>query len=360
MRHFVLICTLLFLAAQAGFAQDSAAREEAAKDATTRVPAVVLPTGNQLPPPVVEMSELYSNGPLVNAPGGGSGGADGSLLQNSAPLSMTILGFGHAVSSGIRMADDFTITDPTGWTVDSIAFYAYQTGSTTTSSITVVNLRIWDGPPNVPGSSVIWGDSVTNVLSATRWTGIYRATVTAPTGTTRPIMVNIVGLAGLDLPQGTYWLDWQAAGTIASGPWAPPITINGQAITGNSIQFTPGTGWAPARDTGPDSAQQGLPFKIYGEISSPPGPVLSETFEGGVFPPDGWSSYIAAGDSGWRSSTLAPYAGTTHAYNRYQPSGTLGSKFLVTKRLNLTAETNYELSFWMRRAFTIAYPPDTV
>lgn len=93
----------------------------------------------------------------------------------------------------------------------------------------------------------------------------------------------------------------------------------------------------------------------------PPGPLLFENFESGVFPPAGWSTYIAAGDSGWRSSTVAPFSPVTHAFNRYQPAGTMGSKFLVTKRLNIPSAANtYEITFWARRVFTSPFPPDTV
>ena len=30
---------------------------------------------------------------------------------------------------------------------------------------------------------------------------------------------------GTSLTEGTYWIDWQTGGTLASGPWAPPIAI---------------------------------------------------------------------------------------------------------------------------------------
>lgn len=91
------------------------------------------------------------------------------------------------------------------------------------------------------------------------------------------------------------------------------------------------------------------------------GPLLFEDFEGAAFPPAGWSSYIVAGDSGWRVSTAAPYSGTRHAFNRYQSAGTMGSKFLVTRRVTLpSVRAAYELSFYMRRVFTSPFPPDTV
>ena len=81
---------------------------------------------------------LYDNGPLVTHPGGGAGGADASALQTT--LGMNTLGAGHQFLLGYRLADDFTVTDPCGWDVQTITFFAYQTGSTTTSTINALNV----------------------------------------------------------------------------------------------------------------------------------------------------------------------------------------------------------------------------
>jgi hypothetical protein len=179
---------------------------------------------------------------------------------------MNTLGFGHQVLNGNRVADDFVIADPDGWHIDEIVFYAYQSFSPTTSTITAVNLRIWDGPPG-GGGAVIWGDTTTNVLTSTTFSNIFRVTETTGGGVDRPIMENRV-LVDADFPAGTYWLDWQTDGSLASGPWAPPVTITGQAATGNALQSLTDNGatWAPAVDSGTGTPQQGLPFVIEGEI----------------------------------------------------------------------------------------------
>ncbi len=134
---------------------------------------------------------LYDNGPLITHPGGGAGGADASALQTV--LGLGSYGFGHQVSAGNRIADDFTIADASGWTIETITFFAYQTGSPTTSTITAVNLQIWDGPPD-GGGTVIWGDSTTNVMTDTTWSNIYRVLDTALTDTARPIMASTVAV----------------------------------------------------------------------------------------------------------------------------------------------------------------------
>jgi hypothetical protein len=213
--------------------------------------------------PINPNAVLWDNGPLVTHVGGGAGGADASAVQTA--LGLNTFGFGNQFSAGIRLADDFVITDPAGWQIDSILFYGYQTGSPTNpSTFTAVNYQIWNGSPDDPTSTIVFGDTTTNRLVSSVWSNIYRVLDTAMTGTTRPIMVNTCS-AGVTLPPGTYWIDLQADGTLASGPWAPPISILGQTTTGNALQYT--TAWAPALDTG-TITQQGLPFVIEGSVPS--------------------------------------------------------------------------------------------
>ncbi len=208
--------------------------------------------------PFAPTAVLYDNGPLVTHPGGGAGGADASALQTA--LGLNFYGFNHSVSGGWRVADDFTVTDPSGWNIEQVTFFGYQTGSTTDSTFTSVNLRIWDGPPGLVGSNVIFGDTTTNRLANTTWTNIYRVLDTNLAAIDRPVMANTVSVE-MVLPPGTYWLDWQSDGSLASGPFAPAISILGQTDTGNALQYEPvGGTWNPATDVEP----QGLPFVIEG------------------------------------------------------------------------------------------------
>ncbi|KAB2966320.1 MAG: hypothetical protein F9K18_05765 [Thermoanaerobaculia bacterium] len=208
----------------------------------------------------VPTAVLHDNGPLVTHPGGGAGGADASALQTA--LGMTIFGYGHQISANNRVADDFTVPGPTPWNVDTITFFAYQTGSTTTSTINDVRVQIWDGIPGAAGSNVVFGDLVTNRLASSTWTNAYRVTDTTITDSARPIMANVVTI-GTTLPPGTYWLDWFCGGTLASGPWAPPVTILGSTGSGNAMQSTAGGAFAPLIDVGP----QDFPFVIEGTSS---------------------------------------------------------------------------------------------
>jgi uncharacterized repeat protein (TIGR01451 family) len=222
-------------------------------DSTQQIPDT-LPDSPFAPSPTL----LYDNGPLVNCVGCGVGGADESVLQTTS-LGMNLYGFGNQYIYGHRVADDFTIENEDGWYVDQLTFFAYQTGSSLTSTLGAANLQIWDGPPDDPGSSVVFGDPLTDRLVDSAWSGIYRVTEeTSGVSTDRPVMTVEMDV-NFFLSQGTYWLDWQIYGdNNLFGPFAPPITINGESTTGNALQYT--TEWAPAMDVG----QQGFPFLIYG------------------------------------------------------------------------------------------------
>ncbi|MCF6300161.1 MAG: hypothetical protein L3J52_03435 [Proteobacteria bacterium] len=220
----------------------------------------VNPSGYQIP--TIQGSDvLYDNGPLVNSPGTGAGGLDESVLQNVS-LGMTTLGVAHQDTGAFRIADDFTVGG-SGWDITTITFFAYQTGETA-STINAINLQIWDGVPGDVGSTVVFGDDSTNVMSSTINSNILRVSeASTGTATDRQIAASFVDV-NISLPAGTYWLDWQSGGSGGSGPWAPPITINGQTTTGNGLQ-SPDSGvtWPAAVDGGTDT-QQGFPFIIEG------------------------------------------------------------------------------------------------
>jgi hypothetical protein len=179
---------------------------------------------------------LYNNGPIVTNVGGGFGGADLSALQTALGLN-TLGGNGnHNVSPGnyFYFADDFTATAT--WTISAMKFYGYQTGSTTTSTFTGVYVQIWNGDPSLPASAVVFGDLTTNRIISTTWTNAYRASDAAPTGNTRPVMEVLADMTGCILPAGTYWVQMGLTGSLASGPWCPPISILGTTVTGNAQQ----------------------------------------------------------------------------------------------------------------------------
>jgi len=173
---------------------------------------------------------------------------------------MGTYGFGAQISAGNRVAEDFILADD--YDITSFVFYSYQTGAAP-PSINNINVQVWDGDPSDPGSSVIWGDDTTNVLSDAVWSGAYRQLESAPGDTSRAIQEVTVDVTGLSLAAGTYWVDYQFGGTGASGPWAPPVVITGQSATGNALQSIGGV-WGALVDVG----AQGLPINVYGDCTS--------------------------------------------------------------------------------------------
>lgn len=209
----------------------------------------------QSPAPIFEgpRTLLWDNGPLLNfAP-------DQSMLQD-ASLGMGTYGFGDQIVNGNICADDFTVDSD--WTVQSLVFFHYQTGSTLVSTINDIRAWVLDGPPDDPNSSIVWGNNTTNILTSSVFSGIYRTLESAPGATNRPIMATTCNV-GFVLPPGQYWLAWQAGGTLTSGPWQPPIAIWNQCDTGDGFQYT-STGWAYVIDTN-TGCNQGFPFLINGE-----------------------------------------------------------------------------------------------
>ncbi|MCB8943212.1 MAG: proprotein convertase P-domain-containing protein [Ardenticatenaceae bacterium] len=243
------------LTGEAGtFHKAAAAADEVWAASESRLPQPVYFGPVAAPPTQV----LYDNGPLVTMPGAGAGGADASVVQNS--LGLSSFGYAHQIQGGNTVADDFTVTDANGWYVAGVEFFAYQTGSTLSSTMTAVNYRIWDGPPDDPGSSILINPGMDNSLVDTAWSGIYRVDESIITATTRPVMQNTAS-GGFVLPPGTYWLEWQSDGSQSlSGPWVPLVTISGVVTTGNALQYFNDT-WVPVTSGG---HPQGLPFVLSG------------------------------------------------------------------------------------------------
>jgi hypothetical protein len=203
---------------------------------------------------------LFDNGPLVNCAGCGAGGADESVLQTA--LGMTLFGFGHQHALGYAIADGFDVTDGAGWIVDNAHTWSYQTGSTTTSTLTGVFITLYDGIPG-GGGLPVWGDYTTNLMTSTAWDNLYRVTDTTSGTTNRPVMEQVSAINQC-LNPGSYWMGWNTDGTLSSGPWVPPVTINGQLVTGDGVQsLDGGVTWAPALDVG---SQQGIPFLLEGTV----------------------------------------------------------------------------------------------
>ncbi len=216
---------------------------------------------------------LFDNGTIVTAGPPVTGlpaGASASALQTA--LGLNFYGFGNAKAAGLRVADNFVVPANASWEISSVQVYGYQTGSSTTSSITNTNLRIWNGAPNA-GGAILYDGSAGNQQTSSVFSTIYRILDTGTPGTGRPVMVCTALVPGaLTLSTGTYWLDWQHDGSTSfSGPWSVPVTIVGQTgkAGADALQFDPTANptWYPVIDTGSTGTSnfpQDLAFKVLG------------------------------------------------------------------------------------------------
>jgi hypothetical protein len=104
--------------------------------------------------------DLYNNADMVTHPGAGHNGYDVSALYGG----QNTWGWNVNRDSKFWIADDFTINTQSN--ITEMEFYCYQTGSTTTSSITAIYLCIYDSQPLDSTAVPIWGSEDTNLLTS--------------------------------------------------------------------------------------------------------------------------------------------------------------------------------------------------
>ncbi len=190
---------------------------------------------------------LFHNGPWKNRDGTGWHGSDESIMQDWA----TTYGYSFQKTKKYMLADDFEIPAGETWTIESITFAGYQTGSGTSSTINGMFVVVYDDPPTT--GTVVAGDISANIFTSSQWTQIYRvADSTSGSNSDRPIMANTAVLSEpWVLDDGTYWISIQADGTISPGPYHPPVVIWDQRNTGNAIRSVDGgVIWRPVSNNG--------------------------------------------------------------------------------------------------------------
>jgi hypothetical protein len=207
---------------------------------------------------------LWNNGPLVNVPFGGPGGAHASTVQT--PLGLTQTGYGinfvnplGTFSTSTQFAEDFVVSAPGAWHVTSISVFALVGGH---PHLSVLRGAPWDG-----GIAIASGSA--NESSCPQ---VFRIPATAAP----PVQI-CSWKVDLDvtLTPGRYWLVWHYPTALALGI-SPPVTINGMATTGDArIRTIPcnfgncvPNPWLPLTDGEPGTPAQGLPFVVRGAPAS--------------------------------------------------------------------------------------------
>jgi len=191
-------------------------------------------------------------------------GYDASRVQKLT-LGMVTTGFGHQIAYDYRLADDFEIPEGEVWQIESITFHLHQSFTSTHPTINDVRIWIYDDDPEI--GNLIWGDAVTNRFEISTFSGIFRVSDQfLPLRLDRPIQA-VRCSVDAELAAGVYWVAWSSGGDGRfSGPWATPLVIEGQTVTGNARQYTNDV-WGNAGDSG-TGAQQGFPLLIEGTKTS--------------------------------------------------------------------------------------------
>lgn len=191
---------------------------------------------------------LYNNGPVFDVAG--------SPNLSTLVSPNTTLGFGAQIVNNNAVADNFTAS--TQWNVTKLTFYMYQTGAASTFTFTGLNYQITSSHSD----AISWTSAAVTNGGLTA----YRVTPTTTTDRTRAIFAIDVAV-NLLIGPGNYVLRWQAAGTVASGPWQPTIAPNNPA--GNAQQSLAGAAFTQAIDGGSGVGVE-LPFTISGtEVPAP-------------------------------------------------------------------------------------------
>jgi hypothetical protein len=259
--------TLGMLVVASALLSTAAGAENAFED--TSAPSGSMPTEHGTIWSAPDAAVLWNNGPLITHVGTCPGGTNESQIRPGGNV------FGYAASPtvlGTRLADNFTVGVAQLWEIQAITFFGYQTGGGATNpTITQTNYQIWNGRPGDAGAVVICGSPTANQLAISLFSGIYRTTATAPCpgATTRAIWSEVCTLASNCapcLPQGTYWVDFQHTGTLASGPFVPPVTprLGGPDATPDARQLASGV-WADVVDN-VDGLPEEIPFVIEGVL----------------------------------------------------------------------------------------------
>ena len=195
---------------------------------------------------------VYDNGPIANF-------NNLAILQTSvtanppAPAAgfHNVFGFGVNNTAAVTVADDFAVGS--AMVIDQVELFYYQTGASSASpTATGVFLEILNAAPSLGGTPVANSPGFATNLFATNlvshaFSGVFKVQDTAQAATNRPIMSVKVSLpTPVVLTSGVYWLQFALTGSLASGPWCPPVSTLNQGATGNAEQKAGATAtWLP-------------------------------------------------------------------------------------------------------------------
>lgn len=243
---------------------------------------------------------LFSNGPIITNPTGGTGTIAGQPISNADGFTIpgqtflfSTTGVNASRSLNVAVAENFTVPAGQWWDLNSITLYAFQT-SQTTPTVTSVFINLWTDTPFSAGSPGAPATLPTPVLAQplqlAAGLGTFVAHRQSPSGTStvRPVFAYTVSLDQLPqqgrLGPGTYWIEWSFIG--ASSPSAnvftPLVSPRTSASDLNARLFNALDGgvnsprvWFEGREGFVANVAEGrpyaLPFELGGSVIPAPG-----------------------------------------------------------------------------------------
>ena len=211
-------------------------------------------------------SALYCQDSMITTPTGSC--IPTNCFQSETQQPNASAGSNMNTDIGAIVADDFVVPAGQTWIIDKITTFGYQTyASYPVSTFTSCTVKIWDGDPSAGTPNLLRTVTTLYPPQSSTFTAIFRTDYDWCT-TSRPLydLPNPIS-PGLELTAGTYWVGFQAEGTLDSGPWITFVTTTGQysTITGHhAMQYWDGA-W---RQVAPGKEPQDVPFCIEGTMES--------------------------------------------------------------------------------------------
>lgn len=239
-------------------------------------------SGNDPQPPAVLRDGIYINGYMGTGTVSNSGvvapaGYQWSECQNDLGVttvsnSTVGLGAGYNSFNHYKMADNFVVPAGQSWQLSRVSVYV-QGEYLSTGNFDTLHLQIWNGDPSISGSSVVYGNMTSNVLSNvldSMTMCIQNSSYPAP-GIV-PVNYNKIFKLSANinttLSAGTYWIVYQVHRSDESFSFTPSVKVKGtRGLSGWNAQICNSQDvWQPYKDTGKpisiSGVNQDIPFEV--------------------------------------------------------------------------------------------------